>query len=38
MVGEQLRYVAEINGYWVACLGWSAASLNDLPPENWKPS
>jgi hypothetical protein len=27
MVGEQLRYVAEINGYWVACLGWSAASL-----------
>ncbi|TVR17651.1 MAG: ISAs1 family transposase [Planctomycetota bacterium] len=27
MMGEQLRYVAEVNGYWVACLGWSAASL-----------
>jgi len=27
MMGEQLRYVAELNGYWVACIGWSAAAL-----------
>jgi len=27
MMGEQLRYVAEHCGQWVALLGWSAASL-----------
>lgn len=27
MVGEQIRYVAEYEGNWVACLGCSAATL-----------
>lgn len=27
MIGEQLRYVAEIDGQWVALLGWSNPSL-----------
>ena len=26
MVGEQLRYVAESRGRWLAVLGWSAAA------------
>lgn len=35
MVGEQLRYVAEVNGYWVALLGWSAATLKSAPRRSW---
>jgi hypothetical protein len=35
MMGEQLRYVAELNGYWVACLGWSAAALKLAEREAW---
>ena len=35
MMGEQLRYVAELNGCWVACLGWSAASLKLSDREEW---
>lgn len=26
LVGEQLRYIAEIDGRWVALLSWSAAA------------
>lgn len=35
MVGEQLRYVAEVNGVWVALLGWSAATLKSAPRRAW---
>lgn len=35
MMGEQLRYVAELNGYWLACLGWSAAALKLADREAW---
>jgi hypothetical protein len=35
MVGEQLRYVAELDGEWVALLGWSAASYHLRQREAW---
>jgi len=35
MVGEQLRYVAEVDGVWVALLGWSAATLKSAPRREW---
>src|SRR5512132_4242335 len=35
MVGEQLRYVAEVEGEWVALLGWSAGSYHLRPREAW---
>lgn len=35
MMGEQLRYVAEHCGQWVALLGWSAASLKLSAREGW---
>jgi hypothetical protein len=35
MVGEQLRYVAEYCGQWVALLGWSAASLKLQDRDTW---
>jgi len=35
LVGEQLRYVAEIDGQWVALLGWSAASYHLRQRETW---
>jgi hypothetical protein len=35
MVGEQVRYVAEYHGYWVALLGWSAATLKSAPRRAW---
>lgn len=35
MMGEQLRYVAEMNGYWMACLGWSAAALKLWDRDEW---
>jgi hypothetical protein len=35
MVGEQLRYVAEFNGYPVALIGWSAATLKSAPRRSW---
>jgi hypothetical protein len=35
MVGEQLRYVAEVNGVWVALLGWCAATLKSAPRRAW---
>lgn len=35
MVGEQLRQVAEVNGVWVALLGWSAGTLKSAPRRAW---
>ena len=35
LVGEQLRYVAEWEGQWVALLGWSAASYHLRAREAW---
>ena len=35
LVGESIRYVAEIKGSWVALLGWSAASLKCQPRDTW---
>lgn len=35
LVGEQLRYVAEVEGQWVALLGWSAGSYHLRPREAW---
>ncbi len=32
LVGEQLRYVAEVEGQWVALLGWSAGQLSLATP------
>lgn len=34
-VGEQLRYVAEVEGKWVALLAWSAASYQLAHREAW---
>lgn len=35
LVGEQLRYVAEYAGEWVALLTWSAAAFNLKDRETW---
>jgi len=35
LVGESLRYVAEIQSQWVALLGWSAAALQCHPRDIW---
>jgi hypothetical protein len=35
MVGEQLRYVAEIDGQWLALLSWSAAARHLRDREQW---
>lgn len=35
VVGEQLRYVAEYEGRWVALLTWSAAAFNLRERERW---
>lgn len=35
MVGEQLRYVAEYQGQWLALLGWSAAAYHLKGRERW---
>lgn len=35
MVGEQLRYVAEADGQWVALLGWAAGSYHLKAREQW---
>lgn len=35
MVGEQLRYVAEADGEWLALLGWSAAAKHLKDREEW---
>lgn len=35
MMGEQLRYVAEHCGQWIALLGWSSASLKLSDRDAW---
>jgi hypothetical protein len=35
LVGEQLRYVAEYQGQWVALLAWSAAAYKLKDREQW---
>ena len=35
MVGEQLRYVAECDGRWLALLGWCAAARHLRPRDHW---
>ncbi len=35
MVGEQLRYVAEYRGGWLALLGWSAAAYHLKGRDGW---
>jgi hypothetical protein len=35
LVGEQLRYVAEVDGQWLALLGWSAAARHLKDREQW---
>ena len=35
MVGEQLRYVAQYQGQWLALLGWSAASYHLKGRDGW---
>jgi len=35
LVGESLRYVAELQGRWFALLGWSAAALKCQPRDTW---
>jgi hypothetical protein len=35
MVGEQLRYVAEYQGQWMALLGWSAAAYHLKGRDGW---
>jgi hypothetical protein len=35
MVGEQLRYVAEVSGQWVALLAWSAPAFRLKDREAW---
>lgn len=35
MVGRQLRYVAEVDGQWVALLGWNVAAYHLKGREDW---
>jgi hypothetical protein len=35
LVGESLRYVAHVDGEWVALLGWGAASLRNGPRDRY---
>ena len=35
LVGEQLRYVAQVEGQWVALLSWSAAAQHLKDREQW---
>jgi len=35
MVGEQLRYVVEYQGRWLALLGWSAAAYHIRARDQW---
>lgn len=35
MVGESLRYVAKLNGKWVALLGWSSAAFHLQARDAW---
>src|SRR5208337_4268869 len=35
LVGEQLRYVVEHRGQWLALLGWSAAAYHIRARDQW---
>jgi hypothetical protein len=35
LVGEQLRYVAHVDGEWLALLGWSAAAYHLKDRDEW---
>lgn len=35
LVGESLKYVAEVGGQWVALLGWASAALQCGPRDRW---
>lgn len=35
LVGRQLRYVAELDGRWIALLGWNVAAYHLRPREDW---
>ena len=35
LVGEQLRYVAQVQGQWLALLTWNAAAFNLKDREQW---
>jgi hypothetical protein len=35
LVGEQLRYVVEVQGQWLALLGWSAAAYHIGARDQW---
>lgn len=35
LVGEQLRYVAEVDGLWVALLSWSGAAYHIAGRDQW---
>jgi hypothetical protein len=35
LVGEAIRYVALLEGRWVALVGWSAAALKCRPRDEW---
>jgi len=35
LVGEQLRYIAEVEGRWVALLSWNAAAYHLKDREQW---
>jgi hypothetical protein len=35
LVGKSIRYVAELQGHWVALLGWSTAALKCRPRDLW---
>jgi len=35
MMGEQIRYVAEVDGDWVGLLGWSSATLSSAIRRRW---
>jgi hypothetical protein len=35
LVGKSLRYVAELDGRWLALLGWAASALKCKPRDTW---
>jgi hypothetical protein len=35
LVGKSIRYVAEVQGRWLALLGWAASALKCQPRDSW---
>ena len=35
LVGESIRYIAQLQNHWVALLGWSSAALKCQPRDAW---